>query len=92
MAKLNPWMFGAVVSITVVIGYVLCTLFWLAFTDYSLDFLNTLFHGMDFRRIYVETDVDLGAYLGVLIGFIVWGYAMGVIYAAVRNLLMPRST
>jgi len=42
MTKLNPWVFGLVVAITVVISYVLCTLFWLAFTDSSMDFLNTV--------------------------------------------------
>jgi hypothetical protein len=90
MTKLNPWTFGAVVSITVVIGYVLCTLFWLAFTEYSLDFLSTLFHGMNFREIYTPTGFALGGYLGVLVVFLVWGYVMGVIYATVRNLLIAR--
>jgi len=90
MTKLNPWLFGVVVAITVVIGYLLCTLFWFASTEYSLDFLNTLFHGMDFRKIYTEAGFSLADYLGVLVVFTVWGYVMGVIYATVRNLLIAR--
>ena len=90
MTKLNPWLFGIVVAITVAIGYLLCTLFWFAFTEYSLDFLNTLFHGMDFRKIYTQSGFVLGGYLGVLVVFVIWGYAMGVVYATVRNLLIAR--
>lgn len=90
MAKLNPWVFGLVVAITAVIAYVLCTLFWLAFTEPSMDFLNTLFHGMDFRKIYAPAAFSLGGYLAVLVVFTVWGYLVGVIYATVRNLLLTR--
>jgi 2TM family of unknown function (DUF5676) len=92
MTKLNPWIFGLVVAITVVISYVLCTLFWLAFTEPSMDFLNTLFHGMDFRKIYAPAAFSWADYLMVLVVFAVWGYLVGVIYAAVRNLLLSRST
>lgn len=90
MTRLNPWIFGAVVSITVVISYTLCTLFWFAFTEPSINFLNTLFHGMDFRRIYAPAAFSLGGYLYVLVVFTVWGYVLGVIYATVRNLLLAR--
>ena len=92
MTKLNPWIFGLVVAITVVISYVLCTLFWIAFTEPSMDFLNTLFHGMDFRKIYAPTAFSWAGYLTVLVVFTVWGYLLGVIYAAVRNLLLSRRT
>lgn len=90
MARLNPWIFGVVVSLTAAIAYVLCTLFWFAFTESSLDFLSTLFHGMDFRKIYADTSFALANYLGVLVVFLVWGYVMGAIYATLRNLLIAR--
>lgn len=90
MTRLNPWIFGVVVSITVVITYTLCTLFWFAFTEPSINFLNALFHGMDFRKIYGSAAFSIGGFLYVLVVFIVWGYLLGVIYAAVRNLLLAR--
>lgn len=68
----------------------LCTLFWFAFTERSLDFLNTLFHGMDFRKIYAPAAFSLGDSVTVLAVFAVWGYVVGVIYAAVCNLLLTR--
>lgn len=88
MSKINPWIYGAVLSITVVINYALCTIFWLAFTEPSIEFLNALFHGMDFRKIYALTGFSPGDFLYVLVIFAVWAYVLGVIYAAVRNLLI----
>jgi hypothetical protein len=91
MNKLNPWTFGAVLSITVVINYVLCTVFWLVFTEPSIKFLNVLFHGMDFRKIYAVTTFSPGDFLYVLVVFAAWSYVLGAVYAVVRNLLLGGS-
>lgn len=88
MTKLNPWKFGAVLSLTVLINYVLCTIFWYAFTGPSLDFINGLFHGTDFRKIYAATPFSAGTFLYVLVVFAVWSYVLGAIYAVVRNLVL----
>lgn len=88
MTKLSPWIFGVVVSITVVVTYTLCTLFWFAFPEPSIKLLNALFHGMDFRKIYASTAFSFGDFLYVLVVFTVWGYVVGVVYATVRNLLL----
>ena len=91
MEKLNPWIHGAVFSITAVINYALCTIFWFAFTEPSIKLLNALFHGMDFRKIYTVTTFSPGDVPYVLIIFAVWAYILGVIYATVRNLLIARN-
>ena len=90
MIKLNPWTFGAVISITVVINYILCTMFWYAFTGPAIKFLNILFHGMDFTKIYASTTFSPGDFLYVLIVFAVWAYILGAIYAVVRNIFIVR--
>ena len=87
MTKLNPWTFGAALSITVAISYVLCTVFWFAFTEPSIKFLNALFHGMDFRKIYAATAFSPGDFLYVLVVFAAWAYILGAVYAIVRNRL-----
>lgn len=74
------------------INYALCTIFWLAFTEPSIKFLNALFHGMDFRKIYAATTFSPGEFLYVLIMFAVWAYILGAIYAVVRNLLIESET
>ena len=88
VTKLNPWTFGVVLSTTVVISYVLCALFWYSFTGSAIEFLNALFHGVDFRKIYVAAPFAIGSFLYVLAVLAVWAYALGAIYAAIRNLLL----
>jgi len=89
MNKLSPWRFGAVLSMTVIINYVLCTMFWYAFKQPSFKFLNALFHGMDFKAIYVSTAFSFANSLYVLIVLSVWAYVLGVIYAYIRNWIQP---
>jgi hypothetical protein len=89
--KLNPWTFGATLSITVIINYVLCTMLWYAFNEPSLKFLNALFHGMDFNKIYASTAFSFGDSLYVLIVFSAWAYILGVIFAFIRNWIQPDS-
>ena len=91
MTKLNPWTFGAVLSITVVANYVLCAIFWYSFTGPSLELLNSLFHGMDFRKIYAAAPFSISSSLYVLAMLAAWAYVVGAIYAAVRNLLIGNS-
>lgn len=89
MTRLNPWKFGAVLSLTVSINYVLCATFFLVFPQPSIDFLNVLFHGMDFRRIYATAPFSLGSFIYALLVLAVWSYVLGAIYALVRNWLQP---
>jgi hypothetical protein len=88
MPAVNPWKYGAVLCVTVVIGYALCALFWYAFPNISLNLLNGLFHGIDFRKISTEPVFSIGTFLAVLLVLAVWSYAIGLIYAAVRNAIL----
>jgi hypothetical protein len=88
MTHVNPWKFGAVLSITVTVSYVLCALFWYLFTGPSMELLNALFHGMDFRKIYSPAPFSTGSFLFVLVVLAVWAYVTGAIYAVVRKFLL----
>ena len=89
MTPLNPWNFGTVLSITVVVGYLLCAVFWYSLPGPSMELANALFHGMDFRRIYSPAPFAAGSFLFVLAVLAVWAYVVGTIYAVVRNLRLP---
>ena len=89
MIPLNPWKFGAVLSVTVVVSYLLCAVFWYSLPGPSMDLVNALFHGMDFRKIYSPAAFAIGSFLYVLVVLAVWAYLLGAIYAVVRNLLRP---
>ena len=91
MTKLNPWTFGAVLSITVAASYILCALFWYSFPGPSLELLNALFHGMDFRKIYSIAPFSFTSFLYVLVVLAGWAYVLGAIYAVVRNFLLAES-
>ena len=70
MSTLNPWRFGSALALTVVLGYAACTVLWVAFTDPAFGFLNSLFHGLDFRRLTTDGGFTIG----------------GAVYAAVERL------
>ena len=88
MTKLNPWTFGAVLSITIVISYLLCALFWYSFNGPAIEFMNALFHGVDFRKIYTATPFSPGAFVYVLVVLAVWSFVVGAIYATLRNFVL----
>ena len=89
MTQLNPWKFGAVLSLTVGIGYALCTIFWMIFTGPAIDFLNTLFHGLDFRKLQMAAMFSFVGFAYVLVIMMVWAYLIGAIFSAVWNALRP---
>ena len=91
MKELNPWKFGLVLSLAVGFNYVLCTIFWMNWTKPAMDFLNTLFHGLDFRKLQTDAGFSLPGYLYALITFMVAIYVLGVIFALVRNWLQPEA-
>jgi hypothetical protein len=91
MIPLNPWKFGAVLSITVVIGYLLCAVFWYSLPGPSMELVNALFHGMDFRKIYTPASFAVSSFIFVLAVLTAWAYVLGAIYAVVRNLLVAES-
>ena len=91
MTRLNPWKFGAVLSITVAVSYILCAIFWYSFTGLAVDFLNVLFHGIDFRKIYSVAPFSFNSFLFVLAVLVVWAYLLGVIYALARNWIKPEA-
>ena len=91
MTQLNPWKFGALLSITAAVSYIVCAILWYSFTSLGMDFLNALFHGIDFRKIYSATPFSFSSFLSVLAVLMVWAYLLGVIYALARNWMKPET-
>lgn len=87
MGNLNVWRFAAVFALTVVISYAVCTLAWMAFTDQSVTFLNALFHGLDFRKLYVGGGFSVGDWLYATSVLTVWAFLTGALFAALRTWL-----
>ncbi len=48
---MKPLKTGMTLSATILLFYALCTLVWIALPEPFIDFVNALFHGLDFRRL-----------------------------------------
>ncbi|MGZ9080099.1 MAG: DUF5676 family membrane protein [Burkholderiales bacterium] len=52
----------------------------------ALDFLNALFHGLDFRKVLLPArDYGIGVFLYPLTILAVWAFFVGALFAVVRN-------
>ena len=77
---------GGAFAVTVGIGYTACTLVFWAWPELAMNFMNGLFHGLDFRKLQVSPKVfEFGSFLYALIGIVVWAFLLGVVYGAVRG-------
>ena len=82
MSTVRPWKFGAVFAATVGIGYALCTLvFWLA-PDSAANFMNALFHGLDFRKLAAGPGLfTFGSFAYGLVVLVAWAFMLGTVFA-----------
>lgn len=55
MTKLGPWKIGLVLAITMAVSYTICAMLYALWPARGIEFLNALFHGLDFRKL--ETSV-----------------------------------
>ena len=81
MTHMYPLRTGAALAATVGVGYALCTLvFWL-WPDASANFMNALFHGLDFRKL--QSGSSLFSFAGFLYGELVlvaWVFVIGALF------------
>lgn len=89
--RLRPLAFGITCALTVAIVYALCAAVWTAWREPSLDFLNALFHGLDFRKLQApDSRFGWGAVLLPLGVLGTWAFFTGMIFAALANRLRVR--
>ena len=81
MSAVRSWKFGAVFAATVGIGYALCTLvFWLA-PDSAANFMNALFHGLDFRKLASGPELfTFGSFAYGLAILVAWAFMLGTLF------------
>jgi hypothetical protein len=72
---------GVVFAATVGIGYAACTLVFRLWPDAAANFMNSLFHGLDFRKLQAGTSLfSFGSFLyaeAVLVG---WAFGLGTLF------------
>jgi hypothetical protein len=88
MSKLDPWRTGATLAVTVVIGYAICAVIFVALPDASANFMSALFHGLDFRKLQPAAGGFSLAGFGVAAAVMaVWAFVVGATFAVASNLL-----
>lgn len=76
----HPLETGAALAITVAIGYALCTLvFWL-FPGAAANFMNALFHGLDFSALKVDGAFTFGSFVYGLVVMSAWSFFLGALF------------
>jgi len=72
---------GTALSLTVGVGYVLCTLVFWIWPEMAANFMNALFHGLDFRKLQGGAGLfSFGTFLYALVVMMAWAFGLGAIY------------
>jgi hypothetical protein len=81
------WKFGVAIALTLATSYTVCAALYAAWPALGIDFLNALFHGLDFHKLDTGVPFTLGMFAYPFVVFVVWGFAVGTLFAWVRDLL-----
>lgn len=72
---------GTALAATVAIGYALCTLAFWIWPEAAANFMNALFHGLDFRKLQSgATLFSFGSFLYALIVTAAWAFGLGALF------------
>ena len=73
--------FGTALAATVGIGYAACALVFAVFPEAAANFMNALFHGLDFRMLQSTRAVfSFGGFAYALVVLVVWVFAFGALF------------
>jgi len=81
---------GTALAVTVAIGYALCTLvFWL-WPEAAANFMNGLFHGLDFRKLQSGAMLfSFGSFFYALVVIAAWAFGLGTLFGWIFGRLRP---
>ncbi|MEO8144630.1 MAG: DUF5676 family membrane protein [Betaproteobacteria bacterium] len=72
---------GTAFAITVSVGYALCALVFWIWPEAAMNYMNGLFHGLDFRKLQSgPTMFAFGSFLYALIVTAVWAFGLGALF------------
>lgn len=90
MANMNPWKTGVTLAVTLAITHTVCAIVYALVPERGVDFLNALFHGLDFRKLVAAEPFTFLMFVYPLFVFVVWGFLVGALHAGLHNLLRGR--
>jgi 2TM family of unknown function (DUF5676) len=86
MTRISPWKTGVALAATVGIGYALCTVvFWL-WPEAAANFMNALFHGLDFRKLRSgDTSFTFNSFAYGLAVLVAWAFMLGTLFGWIAD-------
>jgi uncharacterized protein DUF5676 len=72
---------GTAFAATVAVGYALCTLVFWIWPEAAVQWMNGLFHGLDFRKLQGGTALfDFGSFVTALVVMTAWAFGLGSLF------------
>lgn len=87
MTKMDPWKTGIALALTMAVSYIVCAVLYSLWPERGLDFLNALFHGLDFRKLETARAFRLSIIVYPLTVLVVWGFVVGSLFAFIHNFI-----
>lgn len=82
-----PWKTGVALALTMAISYGVCAVLYALWPDRGVDFLNALFHGLDFHKLDTPEPFTFAKFMYPLMVLAVWGFMVGTVFAWLHGLL-----
>lgn len=79
-AVARPLRTGLAFAATVALFYALCTLAWAAAPGLFMDFMNNLFHGLDFSSLLKRSAFSVVGFIEALMVLAVWAFLAGTFF------------
>ena len=84
--------FGAALAVTVAIGYAACSLVFVLFPDAAANFMNSLFHGLDFRKLQATQPLfTFGGFAYALVVLTAWVFVLGAVFDWISGGLLAKT-
>ncbi|TAK88023.1 MAG: hypothetical protein EPO20_00890 [Betaproteobacteria bacterium] len=72
---------GTALAATVALGYTACTLVFLLWPEIAVNFVDALFHGLEFRKLQNGAALfEFGRFFYVLVVLAVWAFWLGALF------------
>lgn len=85
-ARLSPFALGLAFAFTIAIMYTICAMAWMIWREPALDFLNALFHGLDFRKLQIpQSRFSFATFVYPLLVMSAWGFVTGTLFGTIVN-------
>ncbi|MCK6454080.1 MAG: DUF5676 family membrane protein [Alphaproteobacteria bacterium] len=86
----EPWRIGAALALTVAVSYPVCAILYVRWPERGIEFLNALFHGLDFSRLATGAPARLSSFYFPFVVLVVWGLLAGTLFGWLHRLFSGR--